>query len=185
MNIKKELIFKRVDRTVEDLETIRGLYDRSFPDNERIPFDWLLKSKDPLQEMCAAYEDKMFVGMYYLYFKDELIYLSYICVMEELRDLGYGSKILSKIKDRYLDRRIVIDIEEVREGDKDHEHELKRRAFYLKNGFFSTEIFYHIYGVDYELLSFGGKVNKDEWHSLIRHHWGRIADTAIYRDANG
>ena len=57
----------------------------------------------------------------------------------------------------------------------------RRKQFYLRNGFVESGVFYHIFNVDYELLCCNGPVSQNDWHSLIRKHWGRFADTAVYR----
>ena len=171
----------RIHSDDKDIGNIRKLYDSSFPDNERVPFLNLLIPESEERQMYGVYEKEELIGMYFLYLKDELIYLSYICVSEEKRNLGYGTQILKRICDSANGKRIVIDIEECRPEDENYTQEVNRRNFYLRNGFQSTGIFYHIYGVDYELLSYGGTVNREEWHSLIRYHWGKRADTAIYR----
>ena len=143
----------------------------------------LVKELDEKHVCSAFYEKDELIGMYDLFLYEDMAYLSYICVKEELQDRGYGSFILKKIFEEYKGRRIVADIEEVKEEDANCEKERKRREFYLRNGFVSTGIFYHIYGVDYELLSKGGAVRKDEWHALIKKHWGRWADTTVYKES--
>ena len=164
------------------METLSELYERSFPDDERIPFQHLLNTLNDERIMAAVFHEEELVGMYFLFLHRKLVYLSYICVREEDQDKGYGTAILEKIRKDYEGWRIVVDIEEVREEDENYAQEISRRHFYTKNGFVSTGVFYHIYGVDYELLSFGGNVKQEEWHELISKHWGsRFADTAVYK----
>ncbi len=130
--------------------------------------------------MYAYYEGEELIGLSYLFYHADLVYLSYICVEERLRDHGYGSKILEDIKEMYADKRIVLDIEEV-QGERIEEKK-KRKDFYLKNGFGSSGIFYHIYHVDYEILKWNGEVKQEEWHALIRRHWGRFAENAVFKE---
>ena len=170
----------RVDRRYKDKRKIRRLYDGSFPDDERIPFDILISTLSDDRIMYAVYEEERLVGMYFLFLKDDIVYLSYICVDEAERGRGYGSLILKQIAEENEGKRIVVDIEEVKD-DEFFEETDRRRDFYLNNGYERTGVYYHIYGVDYELLSYGGIVSRDEWHSVIRKHWGKRADTAVYR----
>lgn len=171
---------ERVDRKYRDLKKIRKLYNGSFPDDERIPFDFLINTLSSERIMYAVYDDDRLIGMYFLFLDEDLIYLSYICVEEKERGKGYGSAILNHISENRDGKRIVLDIEEVK-NDEHHKETKKRKDFYLHNGYKETGVFYFIYGVDYELLSYGGNVSKDEWHSLILKHWGERADTAVYR----
>lgn len=170
----------QIDKNYKDIKEIRRLYNSSFPDDERIPFKRLINNLDTDRVMYAYYDDQL-IGMSFLFLYNDLAYLSYICVEENLRDKGYGSKILNKVKDDFKDYRIVLDIEEVVKNSENYEERKRRKDFYLKNGFESANIFYHIYHVDYEILHYGKDVNRDDWHSIIKKHWGKIADTATYR----
>lgn len=170
----------QIDKNYKDIKEIRRLYNSSFPDDERIPFKRLINNLDTDRVMYAYYDDQL-IGMSFLFLYNDLAYLSYICVEEDLRDKGYGSKILNKVKDDFKDYRIVLDIEEVVKNSENYEERKRRKDFYLKNGFESANIFYHIYHVDYEILHHGKDVNRDDWHSIIKKHWGKFADTATYR----
>ena len=167
---------KTADRKVKEKRKIRKLYNGSFPDDERIPFDILFTTMNEDRIMKAVYDEEKLIGMYYLFLHDDIVYLGYLCVDESERRKRYGTQILNQIAEEYEGSRIVVDIEEVKD-----EQQQKRKRFYLNSGYESTGVFYHIYGVDYELLSHGGIVTKDEWHRLIRKHWGRFAETAEYR----
>lgn len=170
----------QIDKNYKDIKEIRRLYNSSFPNDERIPFKRLINNLDTDRVMYAYYDDQL-IGMSFLFLYNDLAYLSYICVEEDLRDKGYGSKILNKVKDDFKDYRIVLDIEEVVKNSENYEERKRRKDFYLKNGFESANIFYHIYHVDYEILHYGKDVNRDDWHSIIKKHWGKFADTITYR----
>ena len=171
----------QIDGTCPDIKKIKRLYDRSFPDDERIPFRHLLNTLNSERIMHAYYDEDVLVGMTFVFLKDDMVYLSYICVSDEIRNKGYGTEILKAVQCEFSGYRVVIDIEELKPESDNYEERVRRRNFYLHNGFVSCDVFYHIYAVDYELLSWNGKVSQEEWHSIIRKHWGRFADTAIYR----
>ena len=173
---------EKIDRNHKDLKKIKGLYESSFPVNERIPFRRLINTLTEDRIMSVYHEDDKLVGMSFVFILNDLVYLSYISVFEELREQGYGSKILKKIISDFEGKRFVLDIEEVKTDSKNYEERRLRKDFYLKNGFESTGVFYHIYSVDYELLSYGGTVSREQWHELIRKHWGPFADSAVYRN---
>ncbi len=163
------------------LEELKTLYDSSFPDDERIPFRHLLNTLDDDRIMMAYYDNAILAGMSFVFLNDDLVYLSYICVAPELRDQGYGSRIIQQFIDQYPDKSFILDIEEVKPDTPGWQMRQKRKNFYLRNGFKESGIFYHIYNVDYELLTCNGPVTQKQWHALIRKHWGKIADTAVYR----
>ena len=171
----------RVDRSYKELKEIERLYNSSFPKNERIDFERLIRMLGDDRHMYVYLEDEKIIGMAYFFIFEDIAYLGYICVEEELRNKGYGTVILNKIKEEYQGYRIGIDIEEVKQNSGNSEERVRRRDFYIRNGFATTDIFYSFFFVDYEILSYGGLIRKEEWQNLVKKHWGRIAMTAKYR----
>lgn len=171
----------RVDRSYKELKEIVRLYNSSFPKNERIDFERLIRMLGDDRHMYVYLEDEKIIGMAYFFIFEDIAYLGYICVEEELRNSGYGTAILNRIKEEYQGYRIGIDIEEVKQNSSNSEERVRRRDFYIRNGFVSTDIFYNFFFVDYEILSCGGLIRKEEWQNLVKKHWGRIAKTAKYR----
>ena len=180
--MNKELRYERIRKDRHDLFSVRELYERSFPANERIPFHILLQKKESDASFYAVYEADELIGLYHIFLSEELLYLSYICIREDLKDRGYGTTVLRHIHEKLEGRPIVIDIEEVNKQDGNYIEELRRRRFYVKNGYVSTGIFYHFYDVDYELLSYGGEVSRQMWIDLTLKIWGKRAKGARYKE---
>ena len=65
--------------------------------------------------------------------------------------------------------------------DENYDDEVRRRDFYIRNGYQSTGVFYHFYDVDYELLSYGGEVSRQMWIDMTLKIWGPRAKGARYR----
>lgn len=171
----------RIFKNFKDLKEIRRLYDESFPRDERIDFDRLIIMLDDERRMYVYLEEEKIIGMAYFFLFADIAYLGYICVEEDLRNKGYGTAIISRIKEEYQGYRIGIDIEEVNKGSSNFEERQRRKDFYLRNDFVSTGIFYSFFFVDYEILSYGGLISKKEWQDLVNKHWGKVAKTARYR----
>ena len=112
---------EKIDRNHKDLKKIKGLYESSFPVNERIPFRRLINTLTEDRIMSVYHEDDKLVGMSFVFILNDLVYLSYISVFEELREQGYGSKILKKIISDFEGKRFVLDIEEVKTDSKNYE----------------------------------------------------------------
>ena len=158
----------------KDVEVVREVYDYSFPDDERMPYDRLLNMVDDTHVMYSWYDEDKLIGMTFTFVYDSLAYLSYICIRREEQDHGYGSKILKALEEVYP--RIVVDIEKIK--TEEDEEQIRRKQFYLRNSFHETGVFYFIYNVDYELLSTGESVTGEEWNALIHGFWGKFADMA-------
>lgn len=165
-----------------DLKEIHSLYDRNFPRNERMPFTRLMKGIGSERIMHAYYENDTLIGMTYVFINHDLVYLGYLVTEENLRDKGYGGQILHALSDQYQDQRIVLDLEQLDEHADNNEERIRRRNFYLRNGFVSTGVWYRFFHVSYELLCMHGKVTADDYRNLILKHWGPIAEKAVFQD---
>ena len=120
--------------------------------------------------MHAYYEDEKLVGLTVMFLAYDIAYLSYICIEPSLQDRGYGTRILDMLKETYRDYRMTIDIEETDSDSDNLEDRLRRKAFYVRNGFESTEVYYTYNGVEYEILSWNGIISKEDWQKTIEKH---------------
>ena len=179
---KTMLRIERVSEKTEALNEIHRLYDASFPDDERIPWKRIFAMLGETRRMYAYYDGEVFVGLSYTFIHRNIAYLGYLAVEEDLRNRGYGSAILKCILKELSEYKVVIDIETVTEEADNYEERLKRKNFYLHNGFTSTGVGYFFYHVDYELLSANGKVSAEEYRDLILEHWGPIAAGAVFKE---
>jgi GNAT superfamily N-acetyltransferase len=162
-------------------EEVRKLYHDSFPEDERIPWFRLMNMLAERKLFHVYREDSRLVGISCIFPDTSISYLAYLAVVPERRNHGYGSEIMKELLRAYDGVPMVIDIEEPDEQAENNGERLRRRDFYIRCGFQPAGIFYHFYDVDYELLSYGGMITQQQFHSLIRKYWGKIAETAVYR----
>lgn len=127
-------------------DKIEKLYLSAFPKEERFPF-WILEecSKKDNSSLYSIFDNNLFIGMCYIVNCDDAYYLMYLAVESELRNKNYGSKILKDLKQKYKTLFLSIDmaIDEI---------SIKRKNFYLRNGFYDTNKYYEDTGVWYEVL---------------------------------
>ena len=171
----------RISKKSKDIKEIRKLYDTSFPNEERIPFVHLVSSLSKDRIIDAYYEEGKLMGMTVIFLSDDLEYLSYICIERSFQGRGYGTRILNQIKQEYPDNRIVVDIEETEYSRENLGEKIRRKEFYMRNGFVPARVFYTYAGVEYELMCCNGMIIKDDWQKIMRKHWGKYADYATYR----
>ena len=69
----------------------------------------------------------------------------YLAVEPNLRNKNYGSKILSKLKEKY--QLLFLSIDEPNDSIS-----IRRKNFYLKNGFYDINRVYEDTGINYEIL---------------------------------
>ena len=152
---------------------LRNLYQSAFPDNERAPFLMLwAKSGRKNVDFWAIYADEIFSGLLYIVHDGNLSYIFYLAVSSELRGQGIGSRILQALCKLYKENRICLAIEELDEHSPNYAERVKRKHFYMKNGF---EELHHkvIEGtVIFELLGVGGDVLAHEYENLMHRYIG-------------
>ena len=128
---------------------VKKIYIKSFPRNERFPFGILKycsKGKNVLFNIVLDKEEM--VGLAYLVDCKDFVYLMYLAVDESKRGCGYGSKILKDLTSKY--GNVILSIE--RPQNNVNDEKLRRKNFYLKNGFYETNKFILDNKVEYEIL---------------------------------
>lgn len=127
---------------------IRQVYENSFPKEERFDFS-ILKSCDKERNvhLSCILSDDVPTGMQFTVdLPNDITYLMYFAIDEQYRNNGMGSRALKNLviaKDN-----ILLCIEKPIDVI-----ELSRKNFYLRNGFYETNVSIEDSGIQYELLS--------------------------------
>ena len=121
---------------------LRALYESAFPREERIPWDDLLRLVEKMPLEFAEYRDREeLLGLTIVYPRPRLSWFWYFAVPEEKRGRGIGQRILSAFLARYEGRSAVLDMEDpAQPGAPNAAQRLRRRDFYLRNGFRETGV---------------------------------------------
>ena len=131
---------------IEYANEIEELYLNSFPKEERFPF-WILEecSKENNSDLYGIIDNDKLIGMCYLVNCSNAYYLMYLAVEPNLRNQNYGSRILMDLKEKYKVLFLSIDspVDNI---------SVRRKNFYLRNGFYDTNKFYEDTGINYEVL---------------------------------
>ena len=123
---------------------VASLYEVAFPVEERLPL-WQL-SWNGLK--------RVFVGLTYTIYTDNLVYLLFLAVEESKQSQGYGSQILAQVKKEAGVRPCVLTIEPMDEEDASNRNQrLKRLAFYERNGYQLLNHFYFEGTERYQILT--------------------------------
>lgn len=150
------------------MEKTKRLYFSAFPVIERIPFPMLKKAaENGGAKFFAVCDEKDFIGMIYFVMLEGAALVFYFAVDKKSRNKGYGSSILSALKEKYPETRFFLETEKPDERAENNEMRLRRKAFYRRNGFeecgFRTGFL-----VPYDVLSCGGKVTVNEYRKIMR-----------------
>lgn len=130
------LASKMVTKKSKDIHKIKSIFKYSFPKEERMPFFMmLLLSKTQNMEFISFYDGDTLCGFVYMASNQNITFIIYLAVDEQLRSKGYGSCMISDIQQMYPNNKIVLYIDQPDEDALDKEQRIKRKAFYLRNNF--------------------------------------------------
>lgn len=126
---------------------IKSIYEKSFPCSERFDFDILQKcDKESNVHLSCIMQDDNPVGMQFtVELPNDITYLMYFAIDEKYRNQNIGSKALQNL---VVSKNNVMLIIEKPEDFLTN----RRKEFYLRNGFYSTNILFEDTSVQYEVL---------------------------------
>jgi len=151
--IKKQIAFHSTE-----IEEVYTLYQQAFPKNEQMDLSRLFDELH-LGAIYGYYQENQLVGFAILCIQSQMAHILYLAVKKEYRDQGIGSYILNDLAKQYDSKKIIVDIEKIKDTSNKE-----------KNDFKETDVFYTWQGEDYVILSRNGIVQKKEfwnfWDSL-------------------
>lgn len=136
-----------------DLLLIQQMYMNNFPQEERKPFDEVLK----ISEVCGLFKRDALIGFMTYIEQGGYILLDYFAIGEEQRGKGLGKSALYALIDKFAGKKgVIIEIEEAGSASTESENitRTKRRNFYTQIGFVPTGDRISMCGVNMELLYF-------------------------------
>jgi ribosomal protein S18 acetylase RimI-like enzyme len=165
---------KKVTRKLSEYSEIVEIYKQEFPKSERMPMFFMnLFARRKNVDFLSLYDDEKFVGFAYLITHKTLTYLFFFAVKKAEHSKGYGSRILSFLREKYADNRIVLFIEEIYETAANNEQRIRRREFYVKNGYYPAG-FKEVPNYDtFDAYVSGGSCTKEELAELIADFVGK------------
>lgn len=152
-------------------------YEKSFPKEERyITLDKMIEQENT-ELYCLVNEEEV-LGFVYLIFYKNMIFILYLAVNIGNRSKGHGSYILKWCLNKYEDRNIYLNIDEVKKDSKDYETRLKRLKFYFKNDFFITNYISEEEKESFNILSNNMEIDIEQY-KLLDKFVARILDEPI------
>lgn len=122
----------------------RALYHTAFPREERLPW-WLLRLNACRRgiDLTAFMDGDTFCGFTASVTEGDMHFLLFFAIPDDLRGRGYGSAILSRLRQTY--ETVTLNVELLDPKADNFEQRKRRFAFYRKNGFFDTG--FHVWEV--------------------------------------
>lgn len=167
------LTIKKIHRDSSDNALAENLYLTAFPDIERHPIEELYDACDTGQCEWLIFKDgQTFVGMAYMIVNDGIAFLLYLAVEEEQRNRGFGNQILKELSKEYDGMEVVLLIESLFEECDNMDIRIRRKGFYLRNGFYDTEYIQSTCegAAIYDILSTNQEFSTDKWQAFVAHY---------------
>lgn len=162
---------------------IYRLYRAAFPGCERKPFRMIASmARRGKTDVWYAEDEGRFAGFATTINDEELILLDYLAVARKRRGRGVGSRILQEMKKCYAGRGIFVEIESPFEDGPDRQSRLRRKDFYVRNGFQPVGVMASVFGVHMELLCFKCRMDFSAYQAFYRDHYSPWAAEHILEE---
>ncbi len=160
---------KKVSSKLHNRNEVALLLKTVFPGKEQFPL-WLLLflARREMVEFNAYYDGEVFVGTTYTASYDDMAYVLYLAVCPDMQSKGYGSEILTYLKQNHRGKGIALNIESLYPKAVNLEQRKARLSFYERNGLVDTGFRFKNLGEDYTILSNAEEFSVDVFRDTIR-----------------
>lgn len=137
----------------EQMRLVKKLYKQAFPVNERRPLFLVRKNReDMVSELLSLVRGNEFLGFTLLQTWRDIVHIDYLAVNPDYRGQGMGGEMIEKIVQRYPNMRVVLELEQQDAQASNAKQREMRKAFYLRNGFFETNLIQRVAGYDMDVM---------------------------------
>ncbi len=148
---------------------VNFLAKEAFPPEEYIaPTKLVEMAKEEDFDFFDLTDDGLFVGFAVVKIYKNLAYLFFLAIEHFQRSRGYGSCALETVREKYPNKKQVVDFEMLDEKADNSEQRTKRRDFYLRNGYKEIGLFLSYFGVDYEVFCMNEDFDVEEFKEMMK-----------------
>ena len=160
---------EKITRESRFWQQINSLAKEAFPPEEYLAPDKLMEmSLADNFDFLALTDGDTFIGFIVVQTYKNLAYLFFLAIDPSFRAKGYGRRAIETLRLLYPDKKQVVDFEMQDETASNNEQRIKRRQFYLKNGYKETGLFLSYLGVDYEVFCMSNDFEPQEFKDLMK-----------------
>lgn len=161
-----KLVKLRADHT--DRRIFEQINAEAFPPSERMTMDAIFSfASDTDTDILGIYDGELPVGFAVLLKNKVCGYLYFLAVDRQLRSRGYGSAALKELLNAYAPLQLILDFEEIAPTAADHVQRLRRKRFYLQNGFHETGRYTFLREDRFEVVCSGGALREAAFRDLL------------------
>lgn len=167
----------------KDMACFEQINNEAFPSYERISMEDMFGLTSYTDtDVLGIYDGNVPVGFTLIVKNEACGYVYFLAIDRRFRSHGYGSAAIKKLLNMYSDLQLVLDFEEIDESSENNEQRIRRKAFYLRNGFYETGRYTMIYQDRFEVVSSCIPLRAEaltELIHLLHTHNPKFADTLI------
>lgn len=150
----------------KDMNKLNKLVKEAFPPEEYISPDDIIKLGN--MKLYALYDSNLLIGLMAIKTFKNMVFLFYLAIDSNCRSKGYGKQALEELKKLYENYQLTVDIELIDETAKNNEQRIKRKNFYIRNGYKETRKGASYFGVNYEILCNEDNINFELYKELMK-----------------
>lgn len=151
----------------DNIKKLKRLYERAFPRAEKKSFSLIMRlAKEGKTKIYSAEDDGEFLGLAIMILHADVALLDYLAIEESKRDKGIGGQVIETLKAIYKDSKFILEIEDTEKDIPEREMRLRRKKFYLSHGLTVMPYKICLFGVDMEVLTYGGDVSFEDYHAV-------------------
>lgn len=150
---------------------VENLYQNAFPETERKPFEMILElEKQGKSDVFSIdNENNQFLGLAITLYDDNVIILDYFAINPEYRGKGIGGKAIDILKNKFKDKKFLLEIETTDIISADIQNRIRRKNFYLRHGLKAMPYKVNLLGEFMEIMTFNCEVTFEEYHSVFEN----------------
>lgn len=162
--------------TRAQLHDLKKLYRSAFPASEKKPF-WLIRRKQrqgSSQILGLVDQEERLVGEIITLVWQDLLLVDYLAIMENSRSQGYGAQALKLLRERYPEKRLLLEIETPEIPCENLQERIRRKRFYESCGLSSMDYHVRLFGVEMEIMTDQSKVSFEEYRGIFIGIYGKV-----------
>ena len=151
-----------------EMKWVKALFLSAFPPEERPSFFIMRLRARHYTDWWLIQSGGKNAGFFYVIRDERLAYLFFFAVDEAFRGRGIGSEALRKLIKLYEGKTFFLAIEPLDETADNYDMRVRRLNFYQRNGLRRLNQWIREGPVVYDVLGVGEKVQREDYHRLIR-----------------
>lgn len=152
----------------KDRKYFEQINEEAFPLSERMSFDEIFNfAANTDTDVIGIYDKVNPIGFAVLLKNAKCGYVYFVAIDHRMRSKGYGSAAIQKLMKVYPKLQLVLDFEIIDEKVENNEQRVRRKNFYLRNGFHETGNYTMLGDERFEVVCNGGELNKTALKDLL------------------